>query len=59
MSGDWFGCVLVILFDVSKVLAETVAWSPTGFANLCACYAIDEIKCAEVHAKGSVFLRVT
>jgi len=25
MSGDWFGCVLVISFSVSQVLTEAVA----------------------------------
>ena len=48
IPGNWFGCVLVITFNVSLVFAETVSSSLYCFTNvyifaLTARYAIDNI----------------
>ena len=48
VSSDWFGCVLVVSFYVSKVFSESVTWSSSCFTNvylfaISASYAVDDI----------------
>ena len=34
VSGDWFGCVLVIFFYVARVFPESVTKSSSCFTNV-------------------------